>query len=280
MAILGIIGLKVDMKKNILVAINQGYVKHFLTMVNSLTSSNPNGVFDIYIMHSDLTDEDKARIVSKISKNVNPIYLYMDKSLFKGAPKVKRYPYEIYYRIFAPQLLPDSVDRILYLDSDLIVHNNIDELYNQPFDGNLFVACTQIRGFVTWLNRLRMCVGKKFYYMNTGVMVMNVAELRKVIDTEKIFKFMKSNGWRMYLYDQDVLFKFYGNRIKLIDPKLYNLSDRYITFYNMRTKKKNHIDLNWVEKNNIIIHYLGRNKPWKNNYKGILKEFYFKYKVE
>jgi len=268
------------MKKNILVAINKGYLKYFLTMVKSLTSSNPDSFFDVYIMHSNLDDMDKALIASNISNKINPIYLYMDKSLFKGAPQVKRYPYEIYYRIFAPQLLPEHVERILYLDSDLIVHNNINELYNMNFEGNYFVACTQIRGFVTWLNRIRMGVGRKYFYMNTGVMVMNIKELRKVIEPEKIFKFIKRNGWRMYLYDQDVLFKFYGNKIRLIDPKIYNLPDRYITFYNLRHKKKNKIDLAWVEKNNVIIHYLGRNKPWKPNYKGILAGFYKKYEVK
>ena len=45
----------------------------------------------------------------------------------------------------------------------------------------------------------------------------------------------------------------------------------------MRSKKKNKIDLDWVKNNNIIIHYLGRNKPWKDKYKGILKDFYFEY---
>ena len=110
------------MKKNILVNINKGYVKHFLVMMNSLATSNPESEFDVYIMHTDLDDETKAHILTKIKPNINPIYIYMDKSLFKGAPKVKRYPYEIYYRIFAPIMLPESVERILYLDSDLVVH--------------------------------------------------------------------------------------------------------------------------------------------------------------
>ena len=36
----------------------------------------------------------------------------------------------------------------------------------------------------------------------------------------------------------------------------------------------------WVEENNVIVHYLGRNKPWKPDYKGILKPFYDKYKID
>ncbi len=266
-------------KKNILVNINKGYITHFLTMLNSLATNNKNSQFDIYVLHSNLDENDKYYISTKINSNINLIYIIMDNSLFKGAPKVKRYPYEIYYRIFAPLMLPESVERVLYLDSDLIVHNNIDELYNMAFDGNLFIACTQIRGFMQWFNRVRLGVNKHYYYMNTGVMVMNIKELRPLIEQEKIFKFIKSNGWRMYLYDQDVLFRFFGNRIKLIDPKIYNLSDRYITFYNMRNRKSK-IDAGWVEKNNVIVHYLGRNKPWKDNYKGILAYYYKRYQIK
>ncbi len=266
-------------KKNILVNINKGYITHFLTMLNSLASNNLESEFDVYVLHSDLDDADKTHILSKVKPNINLIYILMDKSLFKGAPKVKRYPYEIYYRIFAPLMLPESVERILYLDSDLIVHKNIDELYNMNFEGNLFVACTQIRGFMQWVNRVRLGVNKNYYYMNTGVMVMNVKELRPLIDQDKIFKFIKSNGWRMYLYDQDVLFRFFGDRIRLIDPKIYNLSDRYITFYNMR-RPKYKIDSDWVANNNVIIHYIGRNKPWKEKYKGILADYYKRYKVQ
>ena len=266
------------MKKNILVNINKGYIKHFLAMINSLAINNQDSDFDVYVMHTDLEPEDKANILTNVRANVNLIYIFMDKALFKGAPKVKRYPYEIYYRIFAPIMLPESVDRILYLDSDLIVHNSINELYNMNFEGNLFIACTQIRGFMQWFNRIRLTVNKNHFYINTGVMMMNIKELRKVIDTDQIFKFIRRNGWRMCLYDQDVIFKFFGDQVKLIDPKIYNLSDRYISFYNMRCPKHK-INADWVANNNVIIHYLGKNKPWKDNYKGILKQYYHKYAV-
>ena len=113
------------MKKNILVNINKGYIRHFLAMINSLALNNQASQFDVYIMHSDLQDEDKGYIRTMTQANINPIYIYMDSAIFKGAPKVKRYPYEIYYRIFAPIMLPESVYRILFLDSYMIVLNNI-----------------------------------------------------------------------------------------------------------------------------------------------------------
>jgi hypothetical protein len=178
-----------------------------------LRQNNMKSEFDVYVMHSNLEDSDKEYIKSKVASNINPIYIFMDESLFKGAPTVKRYPYEIYYRIFAPIMLPKELDRVLYIDCDLVVHKNIDPLYNMSFQGNYFIACTQIRGFMQWFNRLRLTVGKDHTYINTGVMMINLKELREVINIDEIFKFIRRNGWRMTLYDQDVIFKFFGNKI-------------------------------------------------------------------
>jgi len=268
------------MKKNILVNINKGYIRHFLTTMNSLSQNNPKSEFDVYVMHSNLEDSDKEYIKTKVASNINPIYIFMDESLFKGAPTVKRYPYEIYYRIFAPIMLPKELDRVLYIDCDLVVHKNIDPLYNMNFQGNYFIACTQIRGFMQWFNRIRLTVGKDYTYINTGVMMINLKELREVINIDEIFKFIRRNGWRMTLYDQDVIFKFFGNKIRLIDPRIYNLSDRLIMFHNKFYHSKYKIDKDWVENNNMIVHYLGTNKPWKDNYRGILKDYYTKYKMD
>lgn len=268
------------MKKNILVNINKGYIRHFLTTMNSLSQNNQKSEFDVYVMHSNLEDSDKEYIKTKLADNINPIYIYMDESLFKGAPTVKRYPYEIYYRIFAPIMLPKELDKVLYIDCDLVVHKNIDPLYNMNFQGNYFIACTQIRGFMQWFNRVRLTVGKDHTYINTGVMMINLKELREVINIDEIFKFIKRNGWRMCLYDQDVIFKFFGDKIRLIDPRLYNLSDRLIMFHNKFYRERYKIDKDWVENNNMIVHYLGKNKPWKDNYKGILKDYYTKYKMD
>ena len=245
-------------------------------MLRSLCESNPC-YKKMYVMNSDLSKEDKEEILSEFTTNCEFVFVDLTEEYFKGFPKVKRYPYTIYFRILAPILLPKDIDRLIYLDADLIVHGDLTEFYNTDFEGNAFYACTQIRGFLTWFNRVRLCVKKGYVYMNTGVMLMNMDYLREHIDADAIQKFTLKNKWKLTLYDQDVLCKFFGNKIKLAERNKYNLADRHITMQNMFKKKKDRIDLDWVEKNNIIVHYLGYNKPWKKNYKGILKGFYQRY---
>ena len=44
--------------------------------------------------------------------------------------------------------------------------------------------------------------------------------------------------------------------------------------YQLHAPFEKDMTLDWVRKNAVIIHYCGRNKPWKENYKGILDVFY------
>ena len=83
----------------------------------------------------------------------------------------------------------------------------------------------------------------------------------------------------LILPDQDILTALYGEHVKLIDNLRYNLSDRTLLSYNAVLKKGN-VDEAWVRKNTSIIHYFGRNKPWKKKYIGILDVFYVELEEE
>jgi len=242
-------------------------------MLRSLYENNSDKFIDVYCLNSDLTNEDENYILNHLNyENLHITFIKVNEEIFKGAPTVKRYPLEIYYRLLATEVLPKNLDRILYLDVDLIVKGSLEELYNKDFNNNLFLTSTNIGKFLTWFNSLRLGSLKKHIYPNTGVMMMNLVKMRECVKIEDITNFISKHKQTMALYDQDIIFALYGDKIGLIDSKKYNLSDRQISKYNRHHRNK--IDKNWVDKNNVIIHYLGSNKPWKPNYKGILKPYF------
>ena len=75
------------------------------------------------------------------------------------------------------------------------------------------------------------------------------------------------------LPDQDVITALYGEKIKIIDTLKYNLSDRILHIHNANLTKER-IDLDWIRKNGVVIHYYGKNKPWDDSYFGKLDVFY------
>jgi len=112
-------------------------------------------------------------------------------------------------------------------------------------------------------------------YINSGVMLMNLELLRKYQDFQQVFDYIEKLKNRLLLPDKDVLSGLYGSKTKTVESIVYNLSDRYLARYNLDPENwRQKLDLNWVRKNTVIIHYCGRNKPWRNNYLGILDVFY------
>ncbi len=257
---------------NILVSINHYYIRHFITLCKSLTKSNPNVSFDIYIFHQYLNDKDQEMIIKEIYF-MHLHFIHIDDSFITDLPVYeKRYPVEIYFRLFAPMYLPNNIDRILYLDVDIVVINSIMELYHLDFHDALFIGTSHIGPIFNRINAIRLGVSKDYTYLNTGVLLMNLEELRKLPIKDHVFSFMSNIKHRLLLPDQDILFSLYGNRVKKVDSIIYNFGDRERIFHNIFCFHK--LKMEWIRSNVKIIHYYGRNKPWNRIYIGKLDVFY------
>ena len=97
--------------------------------------------------------------------------------------------------------------------------------------------------------------------------------MRHSIRRSDILEYIERRQAYFTLPDQDILSALYGKETKLLDTYRYNLSDRMLLIRNASLQQEN-IDLRWVRENTVIIHYCGKNKPWKKNYHGILGCFY------
>ncbi|MBQ2753469.1 MAG: glycosyltransferase family 8 protein [Firmicutes bacterium] len=260
---------------NLLFAINKNFIDLFLNCIKSVVKNGGYDRYICYILNSDFDNEDKRRIKEGVPENVKCHFIMVEEDFFKGFPETKRYPRQIYYRLLAPKLLPDNLDRILYLDVDLVVINPLNELYETDFEGNYFVATSNIKKVLTKVNQLRLGIDaqKDVTYTNTGVLLYNLPVLRKKVKLEDIRDYTNNKGRVFILPDQDILTALYGDRVKRVDNLIYNLNDRTIAFNNADPRKEK-INLDWVRKNAVIIHYFGKNKPWKDNYMGILDVFY------
>jgi lipopolysaccharide biosynthesis glycosyltransferase len=257
---------------NILVTLNKNYLKQLEVMLLSILKSNTARYFKVYIISKELKENDLRDLEKRLNnKFLNFVLLDFDDSLLVDAPISARYPLEIYYRLFAAKVLPLEVKRILYLDPDIVVINSLEDLYKCDFEDNYFVGATHVRNLLRKINKLRVKAKNNGYYLNTGVMMMNIEKLREEQNVQAVYDFINKNRFFLTLPDQDVLFGLYGHKVKLVDYLVYNLSDRMLTRDNLLGKK---IDLEWVKKNTVIIHYCGRNKPWLPRYRGVLDVFY------
>ena len=256
---------------NLLFCFDRNCLGQFILCLKSILLYGGYDRYDVYILHAFFDNDLEGALRRDFSQRVQFHFIRMTEGMFAGFPITDRYPTEIYFRLAAPLLLPAELDRILYLDTDIVVIHSLQSLYETDFEGNCYVACTHTRELLTKINRARLGAGEDAAYINTGVLLMNLPVLRQTIRMEAICSY--ADQQRLFLPDQDILSALYGDRVKLADTLLYNLSDRILAIHNAE-HPLHPLDLNWVRQNAVIIHYCGRNKPWKKDYTGKLGIFY------
>lgn len=256
---------------NILVTMDQNYIPHLNVMLTSLLDSDPACNFQIYLLHSSLEEGMLARTRTLLGSQGQLHLIRVGEEGLENAPTTARYPKEIYYRIFAAQYLPAHLDRILYLDPDIIINRSILPLYHLDLGDHFFAAASHIGPFLQKFNEVRLDMEEESLYINSGVMLMNLELLRKEQDPQAVFDFIRKYDRALLLPDQDIISSLYGTRICGLDAFLYNMTERLFAQHSLFERR---LDLDWVRNNAVIIHYCGRNKPWKANYRGQLDVFY------
>ncbi|RYM06930.1 glycosyltransferase family 8 protein [Sporolactobacillus sp. THM7-7] len=265
---------------NILVALNANYLYPLKVMLKSLFENNPSDRFSIYMMHSGVTEVDLMDLDSFISDHGHSfVPLFVEPSIFKKAAVIKHFTSEMYYRLIAYRYLPGHVDRILYLDPDIIVLNSIGALYRKSFHSAYFIASEHefpvkmARPF----NRIRLKTPKAKGYFNTGVLLMNVSSLKKEDSVRRIFDFIEEHSQKLLLPDQDVFNALYWDKIIPVSGAYYNYDARYFGLQKFSLTNSRLGDIEWIKENTVFIHYCGKQKPWKGTYKGALGAFFRQY---
>ncbi len=264
---------------HILVTLDRNYLKVLSVMLYSLSQSDPEGVYTVYVVNNTLTEEDFASL-SALLPRTELVNVRVPEDLLQNAPVSDRYPTEMYYRLFAARYLPQQLERILYLDPDLVVLHSLRSLYQIDFDGKLFAAASHIESRTfRELNRRRLHLSEHAKYLNSGVMMMNLALLRKE-SPQTIIDYIQSHKATLLLPDQDVLNALYADRTVPLDPLVYNLGEKYLRLKNLHLPPAEKLTLDWVRSNTAIVHYYGRNKPWKEHYRGSLGIFYHEWEQQ
>lgn len=249
---------------NLLITIDENYLPPLKVMLHSLFVSNSDiDNITIYLLHSNLPS-DKIEELQKYCSiyNAQLVGIVVDPLLFENAPTSKRYPKEMYYRLLSPLILPQDVSRVLYLDPDILIINPVKTLWDMDLQGKSFAAAshTGLTEMVNGINFARLNINHE--YFNTGVMLFDLTQARRIVKAEDIFNCVVQNDKNLILPDQDVFNILYGQYTYPIDDEIWNYDVRNYSKYRIRSTGKH--DLNWVIKNTAILHFCGRKKPWNS----------------
>ncbi|EOR93415.1 putative glucosyltransferase [Arcticibacter svalbardensis MN12-7] len=258
---------------HIALAFDDKYITHFFVVITSVFYNNPDNIFHLHIIATGLNLEQKEKIINFVHQHHGEISFYeINATQLQGltVPENSYLSIAAYYRLFFPLLLPKKINKLLYVDCDLVVHGKLQELYNVNLGTFPFGAVAEVN---STKNRPDLGIYEEGIYFNSGVMLMNIPEWKKQSITEKSIQFIYDYPEKLKYLDQDALNVVAENNYYRIDSR-FNVLPNDIPKYIFKREYDQFL------KDKVIIHYtLKQTKPWSifsnHPYKKLYR-FYFK----
>ena len=251
-------------------AVDDGYCPFLAVAIQSLIdNSSADNRYLIKILNTDISNENKRRIAKYERDNVDIEFVDLNYYIQKVKDKLYTRDYyskTTYFRLFLPNLYP-QYDKVLYLDSDIVILDDIAKLYNIELGTDLVAAAPDdiIQFNEVFQVYAEKVVGVADYrrYFNAGVLLMNLHEMRRFRFQEKFIYSLDRITFAV-AQDQDYLNRLCKGRVKLIE----------------RTWNRMPIEDSKIRTEDVkLVHYNLAFKPW--HFEDILyKEFFWLYAQE
>lgn len=237
---------------------NGRYSKFTGTSILSMFE-NTRAEVTVHLLHDDTLTADNRDKFSYIAEKYNQLIKFYNvdklcaaemeeiKNLFAREYNSAFFSIGKFYRLLTPQLLSDDIEKIIYLDADIIVNLDISELWNVPIDDDPIAAVPESENGVNVTLYVRSCnegVVAPNDYFNSGVVVLNLKHIRQnEMDNLRDKIIFRANHPEYLLCDQEILnYCFSTNYLRL--PNRFNLFVRESRWRNE------------FETENRILHYL------------------------
>lgn len=260
----------------ICMATDVNYIKYITVALQSIKENiSPNRNYEINILIPSDTIENIHHIKALACNNFKIRLINIEKFIDNHFNKIKmtgsgHISRSTYYRLFIPKLF-DNYAKVLYLDSDLVVNTDIANLYDVEIQNNLIAGVLDFE-LIRWYSSdsyIKNYIDNKLEhkdvmkYINAGVCLMNINELKKCNFTDVAVDYLSDNS--PLFHDQDILNKLCFNRIHYLEPE-WNV-EYHIPIWNKNWKQQIPLSLldlySESRKHPKITHFSGGLKPWQ-----------------
>ncbi len=258
---------------NIVYATNNNYIAYLAVSLASLIdNTSPDRNYRVIILETDVSDDNKNKILSMQKENID-IDCVNTTSVLQNFNENKLFCHmhfskEMYLRLFIPDIL-NEIDKAIYLDCDTIIESDIAELFDIDISQFYIAAAKDFNSIINY----DLYPNVKLYfdsaikipdinkYFNSGVLLMNLSELRKENLPQKAGVLL--DYYKEFLYpDQDLLNLICANKVLLLS-NCWN----YVFAINpaiIQSNKFVKLAVEYVSglQNQKIVHYISEHKPW------------------
>lgn len=255
---------------NIVYASNDSYARHLGVSMCSLFDRNRNcRSLSVYVLSLGLS-EDSRKGLEEIAKQYGRELVIVEmgdlKERFHFPVDTGGYDISIMSRIFMGEMLPDSVERVLYLDCDTVVVQPLRRLWDTNLQGKIMGAVMEptiyqeVKDFID--------LGMEQPYFNSGVLLVDLKQWRDGGIQNRLLRFWQDKGGKLFASDQDLLNGALKGEIMPLDPR-YNFftNYRYFSYEDLAKHSPSYRAVTKeafmeAKRHPAIIHYMGDERPW------------------
>ncbi|MDF7672519.1 glycosyltransferase family 8 protein [Lactobacillus sp. ESL0701] len=262
----------------ILVTIDQNYIKPLEVMMYSLKLNNLQQQMRVWIIYDNISAPALTALQNfgqKIDIQVEALAMNADFTFPESLLNLHDYPQEMYFRLLSGKILPSKLHRIIYLDPDILIINSIKPLWDLDLQGKMFAAAAHegLTDIMSSINNIRL--GTTTAYFNSGIMLMNLDQMRQKVKLDDLIDAINKHHDTLILPDQDILNYLYGEDILQIPETKWNYDARAYSVYLTRSAGEDNLE--WVMQNTSILHFCGKPKPWQKENHSRFKVLYLNY---
>ncbi len=253
---------------------DEGYAMPCGVCVTSIFESNKANKIRVHILTNGLTDDTVRRFEETAKKYGQIIDIHtIDDSLIAGLRAEGHFTIMVYARLLFPRVLNESVEKLLYLDCDIIVVGDLLELWATEFGDCACMATidVDIHNNTLLLNKTKE---NNHTYVNSGVLLMNLPNWRENNWGEMCIEYARKYPEKCVYPDQDALNDIICQNIGYLHFR-YNLQVKF--FISFSLAELLHLENSMMieaRKNPLIIHYASEIKPWHREYMRRSKKYF------
>ncbi|HMB76985.1 MAG TPA: glycosyltransferase family 8 protein [Kiloniellaceae bacterium] len=264
-------------------ACNAAYAMPMATMLSSLAATlDPARGVALYILNRDLEEGLKEKVERAVdAERVTFHWIGIEEERFASLATTIRgfdtVSLETYYRLLLPEVLPASLDRVIYLDCDLVVLRNLGDLWDLDMAGSSLFACPELlpdaavaaapQGIRRY-GALGLASDMKLF--NAGVLLINLKYWRDNAVYLRALIYVRETAWDLRWHDQEALNVVLAGSWQALDP-LWN-----VTMHVFTPRLQPDVAAALVRRPGIV-HFNSAIKPWHPDFAFGFRDRFFQY---
>lgn len=191
---------------NVLFSSDDNYAQHLGVAMYSLLDKNREmEEISIYIVDNGITEDNRQKLKTVINEFSNAsIHFILFDSWKQKLHLNLLWPISLssYARLFMASMLPAEMEKVLYLDCDMIVYDSLTELWNTDMHGCVIAA---VQDYQSDAPKLKIGLQSSDAYFNAGMLLVDLKAWREQSCEGKCLRFIEDHEGNVFHHDQGVL---------------------------------------------------------------------------